>query len=272
MARTSTERRALAGFLALVLMLAIALVACGDDDDDAAESGATTTAAGAKGDLSAYCATSLALETIPEPDIDFESLSPEQLKEETRKFTEANVVPLVRQIEPLIPDEIKADAKVLIDGVEKVRQSGDFQAFESDPQTQAAEAKVHKFDLANCGWQRVDVTATEYKFDGVPSKLDAGPTSFDLTNQGKEPHELAILRINDDVDESFADIVKLPEEQARQMTKGVGGAFAEPSKSAYGVVKLTAGRYAIACFVPVGGGDEGPPHVTKGMFVEFEVS
>jgi hypothetical protein len=273
MAGTWRNQRGLLRLLALMLVLAMALVACGDDDDDEAETGAATTAAEeGGGDVEAYCDKVFELETFPEPEIDFESLTPEQQKEEVKKFVTEDFGPAVEEIEPLIPEEIKADAAILTAGIDKVKETGDFESFEGDPQVQAAQAKVHAYDLDNCGWQQVDVTATEYKFEGVPPTLEAGPTSFDLSNKGKEPHELVVLRINDDFEGSFADILKLPEEEAMQKTKGVGGTFAEPSEAEYLVTELEAGRYALACFVPVGGGEEGPPHTSQGMFVEFEVS
>ncbi len=51
----------------------------------------------------------------------------------------------------------------------------------------------------------------------------------------------------------------------------VGGTFAPPGEGEYAVVDLKKGRYGVACFVPVGGGDEGPPHASRGMHAEFEV-
>lgn len=50
----------------------------------------------------------------------------------------------------------------------------------------------------------------------------------------------------------------------------IAGDFAEPGKSGSAVIDLEAGRYFAACFVPVGG-EDGPPHVSKGMLAAFEV-
>ena len=95
--------------------------------------------------------------------------------------------------------------------------------------------------------------------------------SFEFTNDGKEPHELVLFRVNDGVKESVEQIVALPEEEGRAKVTPMGGTFAEPGKGEYTVANLKPGRYGFACFVPVGGGDDGPPHVTKGMHAEFQV-
>lgn len=31
------------------------------------------------------------------------------------------------------------------------------------------------------------------------------------------------------------------------------------------------GSYIAVCFIPIGGGEEGPPHFTGGMVAEFDV-
>jgi hypothetical protein len=84
---------------------------------------------------------------------------------------------------------------------------------------------------------------------------------------------MALFRINDDVAEPFADILKLPEKEAMTKGKHVGGTFvAETGDEDYFVVNLTPGRYGVACFVPVGGKEDGPPHFTRGMLAEFTVA
>ena len=69
--------------------------------------------------------------------------------------------------------------------------------------------------------------------------------------------------------EPFADLLKLPEDLN---VRPVGQAAAEPGKTDSAVVKLERGRYAVSCFIPVGGGESGPPHAVGGMFAEFTVS
>lgn len=129
----------------------------------------------------------------------------------------------------------------------------------------------------------VTITAVEYEFQGVPATTEAG-TSFALTNGGEELHELVLVRKNDDVTESFEEILQLPDDEAFQKVGVVGQLMAEPGTDAEGT--LTAeepGDYLMICFVPVGmtelpeasGPDAsipaGEPHFTRGMLGEFTV-
>jgi hypothetical protein len=38
------------------------------------------------------------------------------------------------------------------------------------------------------------------------------------------------------------------------------------------MLDLEPGRYAAVCFIPIGGGEDGPPHFTGGMVAELEVA
>jgi uncharacterized cupredoxin-like copper-binding protein len=285
---TTIRRRALVGLVAISLSI---VGACSDDGDDSptVESGSDTTSLGgqdaAATDDKDYCAASLAIETVPEPDIDFDSLSPEQQQAEAKKFAKESLRPLADKVLALAPEKLDADYKVLNDGLKKVEETGDFGAFES-PEISAAEQKVHAYDLENCGWQKVDVNATEYAFAGVPATVKSGsPVSFEFANKGKELHELVLIRKNDDTKETFAELLEIPEEEARKKTTSPGGTFAAPGQPDYLLANLTPGEYMAICFIPVGltpeaaeaaenGGSEpqGPPHFTRGMKTEFKVS
>ncbi|MDQ3679951.1 MAG: hypothetical protein M3378_05285 [Actinomycetota bacterium] len=84
------------------------LTACGDDGDDAAQT--TTTVDQAAERRRMYCDTSLKLETVPAPQLDFEALSPDQQKAEAKKFVGEKILPLINEIEALVPQEIGTDA------------------------------------------------------------------------------------------------------------------------------------------------------------------
>lgn len=183
----------------------------------------------------------------------------------------SQILPLGEEAQRIAPPEIKTDIDLLVGTTRTLSQSGDLRVFEQ-PNVTVAEQRVHAYDLQNCGWKRVDVAGVDYAFQGLPQTLAAGPTSFELVNKAsKESHEVAVLRINDDVKEPFADIVKQGE-QARQKVRPEGQAEAEPGKTDYAIVKLEPGRYAVSCFIPVGGREDGPPHAARGMFAEFTVS
>ena len=111
--------------------------------------------------------------------------------------------------------------------------------------------------------------------------MPAGPTVVNFTNDGTELHEIILIRKNDDVTESFDELLALPEKQAMKKTTEAGAAFAFPGEEGQTVVDLAAGEYIALCFIPVGltpevaaSGEEpqGPPHFVEGMKVEFVVS
>ncbi len=162
----------------------------------------------------------------------------------------------------------------------------------------------------NCGFGEINVTAADYSYTGLEAEYAAGPTIVTLTNEGEEVHEMIVLRVNDDVTETAAEIVALPEEEAFSKVAVKGVAFAFPGAEGFSAVDLEPGRYIGVCFIPQGatpdvmaqlmaegegppgegsapegsapegsapegsapGGLElGPPHHTQGMIQEFTV-
>ena len=98
-------------------------------------------------------------------------------------------------------------------------------------------------------------------------------------NNGSEYHELALARINDDVDLSAEELLALPQDEAEEKVTFLNGAFAAPGETGYTAVDLAPGRYLAACFVPSGmtpaaveenpDFEGGEPHFMQGMFTEF---
>jgi uncharacterized cupredoxin-like copper-binding protein len=264
---------------------ALVAAGCGDDGDDEAsddaateESTDTTAPDTDEGDLAAYCDAEVAIESAPEPEIDFETASPEQQAEALRAYGSETLRPLADDVVASAPDELAADIEVLSAAVDELAASGDFAVFEQ-PEVEAASDNVHAFDLENCGWATQPVTASDYAFEGLPADLGAGPTSFELTNEGEELHELVLARKNDGVTLSAEELLALPEEEAMNNVTPVGSpAFAAPGDSGYLVVDLEPGDYVGLCFIPVGMTSEdapppeGPPHAMQGMVAEFTVS
>ena len=156
----------------------------------------------------------LEIETTPEPDIDFESLSPEQQAEAVKKFATETIKPLTDRVEAVVPSAIEADIATLIKAVDDAAATGDSGVFET-PEYEAAEAKTHAFDLDNCGWTQSDVTMADYSFQGIEDTYEAGAVSFDLSNEGKELHELILVKKNDGVTETFDQLLELPEDQGQ---------------------------------------------------------
>lgn len=101
-----------------------------------------------------------------------------------------------------------------------------------------------------------------------PDTVPAGLTNIVMVNQGKEPHQAAIFRM---------DSVKSPAEiQAGLMSNTIPGWVivtggpngANPGDSSNVAVVLTPGNYMMVCFMP---GADGKPHLTKGMTKPFVV-
>ena len=84
---------------------------------------------------------------------------------------------------------------------------------EGGPEFDEAYTAVIDYMKANCGYAELDVVASEYHFDGLPSELPAGPTIITLDNVGEQVHEIYIGRVNDDVTLTVEELAELPEDQ-----------------------------------------------------------
>ena len=152
-----------------------------------------------------------------------------------------------------------------------------------DPESDASDKTLELYadSIAwageNCDVQTLDVTATEYEYDGIPASLETGYHVLNFSNEGQEQHEMFTFKINDGVTESLDEIFALPEEEVFSKITPVNAAFAPPRESDTGSWNLqTPGSYAVVCFVSVGSVGEtegdGPPHFTEGMIHEFTVT
>lgn len=263
---------------AFLTLLTLGLISCGGGRDKDKETPS------ASGEVRQYCNSVLAMETIPQPNIDFDALTPEQQVEEARKFARESIRPLADAIVANAPEQVKDEAAVRSNAVKEVESTGNLEAFDK-PEVVRASRVSHQFELRNCGWERVEVTAVNYSFGGVPGELKRGATSFEFTNNGTEHHEMVIFRKNDDTTETFDQLLALPEDEAERKVTFVAAADAMPKQEGiYTVANLRAGEYAMVCFIPVGSTPEaqtaaeaakqeiqGPPHFTRGMKSEFTI-
>jgi uncharacterized cupredoxin-like copper-binding protein len=282
MFRTTPRRRRMVAPVLIALAVG-SLAACGDDDetsDSASGDTSTTTVAddGAAGsDVQTYCDAELALETVGEPDIDFEAMTPEEQADAAKSFASETLRPVADEVLAAAPDELDEHFAVLDAALTEVETTGDFSQFEGE-EFITAEAAVHAFDLENCGWESVDASGIDYGFQGIPTSVPAGVVSFEFTNDSThgEAHEFVVFKKNDGVTQSATELLQLPEEEAMTMASFTAATFAPPGESAYTVTELEAGDYFVACFIPVGATEEnqegtGPPHFMQGMVTEFSV-
>ena len=127
----------------------------------------------------------------------------------------------------------------------------------------------------------VTVTAVDYAFSGIASEVPAG-TTFSLVNEGSELHEVAIVRRNEGVTESWEELLSMSEEETADLITFVGQLMAEPGEEAEGTLTVDEpGDYFAVCFVPTGmtsmdelpeASEMGAPHFTQGMQMEFTVT
>lgn len=289
--------------VALTAVAALIAVACGGDEGVQGGDAPEQTPTAAAIDLAAFCDAAIQAEALFQagPELD-EQGNPTE--EGVQQFSE-QLQSLLDDLEQNAPEEVSSEVDSI---VQDVRQSLD-QEDRSATQTREffqADAAVDDYVFENCELGSTqEITAVNYAFEDVPATLSAGQVGIRLDNQGTEVHEAVIFRINDDVEMSIEELLELPEEEAEAMAEFRAVAFAGPGSTGSAVVDLKAGRYALVCFIPVGTtsmealfagpegaegesptagespaeaateggpGEEGPPHFTRGMFTEFEVS
>ncbi len=141
----------------------------------------------------------------------------------------------------------------------------------------------------------VDVTAADYRFDELPSEIEAN-TRLELRNESaRELHELVAMRLADDEDRTAEELVALPEQELGALFAGPPALvlIAPPGEGGFVAVGNGAldepGRYLFICFIPTGAEPAayldaldanpgqppsvagGPPHFSAGMYAEVKV-
>lgn len=130
----------------------------------------------------------------------------------------------------------------------------------------------------------LDITATDFAFEGVESTIEGGLVELTLTNEGEADHEAFFLGIGD----------KEPAVALEELTKVFeGGPFPRDLEAAGGVIEvepgdsvetemvLRPGRYALICTLDDEPGDDAEggeepeaqaqPHFARGMQLVVEV-
>jgi hypothetical protein len=111
----------------------------------------------------------------------------------------------------------------------------------------------------------VHIVAKDYSFDS-PAQIPAGLTTLHLMNQGKEPHQAALIKLTEG--KTFDDFMTAvrtmkPNTPPPSWVVFDGGPnAAAPAGTAEATETLEAGNYALVCFIPSA---DGQPHIMKGM-------
>lgn len=275
-------RRTIAATAALAS--ALFLAGCADDDDPIAspsEAVSTPTAsASAAPSVDEFCDAKVAIDAAflqggpPEEEEGSESASPDPtvIGEGISASFSAPYEDLARTAQP----EVKDSVDKLVAGLEDAIEEGNPEFF-MDPEFVAADQVVDDFLKDKCDVEEIAATAADFEFEGLPTSSPEGLTALTLTNEGEEFHEMVVMRINDDVTESIEELLQMDEEETEGKIQPMGVVLAAPGTTATNFFDLTAGRYAVLCFISEGSDaehefqGEGPPHFTKGMVEELTI-
>jgi hypothetical protein len=115
----------------------------------------------------------------------------------------------------------------------------------------------------------ITVTAKDYSFT-MPNTLPNGYVEVIFKNEGKQPHQANIVRLNQGVTKAkLQQTLQQNMDAALGMVTFVGGAnIIDPGASQQVVLKLSAGTYVAICFVS---DPNGKPHFMDGMISFFAV-
>lgn len=118
----------------------------------------------------------------------------------------------------------------------------------------AADVEVRMFDFAY----------------SMPDTVRAGLTTWKVVNDGPQPHEMIVLKLNDGVD--FAELLAHLQENGEHGMPAVpiGGVQGlTEGHAGYWTYDLVPGEYAVLCVIP--DPETGQPHLALGMIAPFTV-
>jgi hypothetical protein len=117
---------------------------------------------------------------------------------------------------------------------------------------------------------KLAVKGFDFRYEGVPASIAAGPAIFSFANSGSEDHELGVVKVKEGF--TFDQVVALtkadPEDES-YVDRFIGAAYAKPGEGTDLSVKLEPGLYGFACFVEDA---QGTPHFNHGMYGSFTVA
>lgn len=113
------------------------------------------------------------------------------------------------------------------------------------------------------------IKAEDFAF-GVESTMAAGDHVLSFVNDGQQPHEATLFKLNEGATAKDVAAAFAPGASGPPPAVAVGGVVALAPKAEQSFpVTLTPGRYALLCFLPDAA--TGKPHVQLGMMAEFDV-
>ncbi len=200
--------------------------------------------------------------------------APEQIQTIVKDFWTAQQ-PILASMQPA-PEPINADVEKLLALAQHGAATGD-PATLTSADLQTADRNIDQYMLRSCGYPHLQITATDHAYQGIPATIGSGPVGITLDNQGREAHQVLIVRINDGVTEPFTVLLQLPPEQRTQAATAQGSVEVDPGQVATVFLRLTPGRYGAGDFLTQGTARldapaNGNPHYLQGLQTEFTVT
>ena len=267
-----TVRRA--GALMVAGMLTVGLGACGDDDDEADDDQGAVVDESAAADGADFCTAAVAVDAA-------------NLGRETGESTQEDADAAIAAAVEAAPDEIADAVETMATEAAALAEAEAGSPEGEGPPPMPGEAfypastEVGAYLSENCDFETLDVTATEYAFEGIGESVPAGTTVINFDNQGSEFHEVVVMKIADGEERPVEELLSLPDEEAMAVVTNKAFVFGPPATGTYITADLDPGRYVAICFVPVGATPEAmetgeglgeDPHFAHGMVTEFEVA
>lgn len=115
----------------------------------------------------------------------------------------------------------------------------------------------------------VEIKLLDFAFQ-VPAAVPSGAQVISVANTGKQLHEAVLLKLNEGATAQEVAAAFAPGGSGMPPAMPIGGVVGLPAGAAQSFpADLTAGRYALLCFLPDPA--SGQPHVALGMMAEFDV-
>lgn len=214
------------------------------------------------------CLNLLAIDAVPAPDA-----GPAGGSATANKAFAAAVLPELQLAASSAPPALNAALVTLLPIVEAMGQGAALPLDDSGWTTAVAgyEAWAH----SNCGFQPVELMAMDYEFDGAPSSLQPGPTSFTLMNHSErdEVHSAVLVKRHPDLQVGIANLFEVPLDRLGDYGDVLPGLVsADPGATGGMLVDLTPGHYFLICALQSDPDDPDSSHLLRGMLTEFEVA
>lgn len=114
----------------------------------------------------------------------------------------------------------------------------------------------------------VHATLADYTIETEETSVAAGAIKFEATNDGSEPHELAIIRADDPAALPTAEDGSVDDEALGDDLIGEIEPFATGTEC-QGIFELEAGTYSLICNIVE---DDGESHYSEGMYTTLTVT